>query len=119
MAISKWNVGLSGKWSAAANWSGGIPFASTDVTIDRVGSYAVTLSTNGFANSLTFTAPTGIFSETAAGTLNITHGLNITDGAMILRNANFIGDGVIQQGGLLEISNSGALGTNTYTFLGG
>jgi fibronectin-binding autotransporter adhesin len=118
VASTRWNAGLNGSWTVGANWSAGVPNTGTDATIDAFGNYTVTLSARGFANSLTVDAPGALFSETAAGTLDIVAGLILDAGKIALRGANTIGS-VIMSGGTLETGNDAALGTGTLTMTGG
>jgi autotransporter-associated beta strand protein len=118
VASTKWNAGLNGSWTVGANWSAGVPNTGTDATINAFGDYTVTLSGRGFANSLTVNAAGALFSETAAGTLDIVNGLTLEAGKVALRGVNTIGS-VTMSGGTLETGNNAALGSGTLTMTGG
>ena len=53
---TNWLVGLSGNWEDAFNWSDGVPNSSSTVTIGAPGTYTVTLSTAGTADTFAFDA---------------------------------------------------------------
>ena len=66
MSSTSWTIGLSGDWSRAVNWTDGAPVSTTDVAIDVVGTYTVTLSNadgTEFANSLTLDSAGATFFE--------------------------------------------------------
>src|SRR5277367_867004 len=83
MAAIFWNTGVSGNWSVATNWSGGVvPNGGDSVTIDAAGTYTVTVDTNsGFfgVGALIFDAPTATISIPSRS-LNVGDGGTITGG---------------------------------------
>jgi fibronectin-binding autotransporter adhesin len=117
MTTTNWNVGLSGDWSASANWSSGVPNTSTDVIINAFGSYSVNVTASAFASSLTIGGAGATLSESVTGNLDIVHALNVNAGKVILRAANTIGS-VNLSGGLIQIANGMALGSGTLTMSG-
>jgi len=116
-----WKTAASGDWNTASNWTEGLPGSNADgVIIGPAGTYTVTLSGAGSsALSLLMIAAGATFSETSAGTLNLGDELILQAGTAILRNANTIANGVNLQGGLLEASNAGALGSAAFNISGG
>ncbi|HUJ45695.1 MAG TPA: autotransporter-associated beta strand repeat-containing protein, partial [Rhizomicrobium sp.] len=124
----QWKIGLDGDWDTAANWTNGVPTSSSDVTIAAFGTYMVTLSAAGVADSLTLNDVGATFSESASGSLNIVGDFEVDAGTAILNGNNTIGDDFRVNGGTLvlngansvagatsvtgelEVGNSGALG---------
>ena len=77
-----WNVDADGNWSAAGNWSGGVPTAAGDMAILGVGSSlrTVTLDTGESVGGITFTNPNS-FVISGANTLTLD---NSGNGAALL-----------------------------------
>ncbi len=128
MTAISWNGQVSGDWTDAADWSSGtVPTWSDDVTIGQfffgIG-YLVTITDDEYANSLTFNAP-GLYYGGAellenAGSLTLFNGpLEVDGGLVALNRANSLAGGVLLQGGVLSVGNSGALGTGGLGIDGG
>jgi len=121
VTVDYWKTAASGDWNTASNWTDGLPGSNGDgQVIGPAGTYTLTLSSAGSsALSLLMIAAGATFSETSTGTLNLGDQLILQAGTAILRNANTIANGVNLQGGLLETSNAGALGSGAFTISGG
>jgi len=121
VTVNYWKTAASGDWNTASNWTDGLPGSNGDgVIIGPAGTYTVTLSTAGSSSlSLLILAADATFSETSTGTLNLGDEFILQAGTAILRNANTITNGVVLQGGLLETSNAGALGSAAFSISGG
>ena len=108
MSSTSWTIGLSGDWSRAVNWTDGAPVSTTDVAIDVVGTYTVTLSNadgTEFANSLTLDSAGATFFEAKFGGLAMGGALTIDAGTAILD-----GEGqTIADGGVLITGGSSTL----------
>ncbi|HUO88619.1 MAG TPA: FG-GAP-like repeat-containing protein [Rhizomicrobium sp.] len=119
MPATSWNIGISGSWFAAPNWSSGIPGFATDVLIQVPGTYTISLAALGNASSITMAASGATLLEAPGGSLNMAAGISLTAGTLVMNGANTIFGGITQTGGLLELGNDGGLGANTYNLNGG
>jgi hypothetical protein len=119
---TSWQGGGAGVWSAAANWSAGVP--SNNNTCISTASSAVTLDINGTTANLTLSL--------ATDTLNIGNGLDLTVSGATISNAGKInmnssggatelviaGSTTLSGGGTLTMSNNAKnmiLGGGTFT----
>ena len=67
-AATIWSDPTGGDWTDPANWSSGVPGSTTDATIGVAGSYTVSLTASGAANSLIIDHAGVIFAiSTASG----------------------------------------------------
>jgi fibronectin-binding autotransporter adhesin len=114
-----WKIGLSANWNVGADWTSGVPNGTTDALMDAAGSYTVSLTGPGIANSLTIDSAGATLNENATGALNLATTFTLESGKAILHAANSITDGVTESGGVLETANSAALGSAAFTFSGG
>jgi hypothetical protein len=81
MAAIKWAAGISGNWSLASNWNGGIvPTGFDNVTIDAAGSYTVNVDHSYSTNTLIFNAPGATINIPTGLALDPLHGTTITGG---------------------------------------
>ncbi len=109
MALIKWLSGVSGNWTNAADWAGGIvPGAADDVTIDASGVYGVTISSADAAHSLTLNDPTATLSIVNGGTLTLgttltanfgtvdLYGGVIAGGTLSATGGKFLWDGTVE-----------------------
>ena len=140
MSTTSWKAGLSGDWFTAAYWDNGVPTSATDVTIDAFGTYTVTLSGAGAANSLTLDSAGATLSESASGSLAVTGTFEIDAGTAILNGSNAfssflvtgahstaIVDGVntissgtvITNFATLDLGNAGGLGSASFELFQG
>lgn len=117
-----WKAGISGDWSDASDWSGGVvPGASDNVTISAAGSYTVSINSSAAAASLLIenTATTVDDSATLtlagalsvmAGTLALGHGGEIRGGTI---SAGTQGDVICSGGTLAGVIYQGTLNLGT------
>src|SRR5271165_2353431 len=120
MTTVNWENALGGDWSVGTNWELGLVAASNDdVQIALPGVYTVTITNDVSASSLTINATGGTLTESSAGSLSLSEGLSLYNGAVFLNGANSIGTSVQVVGGLLAIGNGGALGNSAVLFYGG
>jgi hypothetical protein len=88
MAAISWKTNISGNWSQASNWSNDtVPGIGDDVTIDAVGSYAVTADgfpngSNNFVKSLTINAPMDTLAIASLRSLEVEGMMSVTSGTI-------------------------------------
>jgi hypothetical protein len=83
------------------------------------GAYAVTLTRQVSAGSLTINAAGATLDEFGPGSLTVSGGLSLYNGAVFLNGTNYFGGSVEAVGGLLAIGNGGALGNGDVFLYGG
>ena len=92
-----WTAGVSGTWSNASNWSGGLaPDASDSVTIAASGSYTVSIDSPGAAASLLIDAASAIVDDIS--TLTLTGSLSLAAGTLVLGKGGKIHGGTLTTG---------------------
>lgn len=100
MTAINWKTGVSGDWSTAADWTGGgVPNATSDVTIAATGTYTVTISDAEASHSLTLGAAGATVDDT--GTLSVGTMLAVNAGTFILDSGGEV------SGGTIALGNSG------------
>ena len=100
MALIKWLSGVSGNWTNAGDWAGGmVPGAADDVTIDASGVYGVTISSADAAHSLTLNDPTATLSILNGGTLTLGTTLTANFGTVDLYGGVIAGGTLAATGG--------------------
>src|SRR5580698_521061 len=120
MSTINWISAQSGDWSTGTNWEGGSVPGSTDATdITLPGVYTVTVASHVSAGNLTINATGETLDESSAGSLTLSGGLSLYNGAVFLSAANSIGTSVDVVGGLLAVGNGGALGNQIVLLSGG
>ena len=105
MSTDSW-TGASADWNNAANWSGGLPSASTTATIGGPGNFLVTLFGTGTAAALNLTAQGAEFYD--AGLLNLGGVLNLATGTLALAYGEIAGGTLALNGGQF-LSTGGTL----------
>ena len=83
---STWKVAASGSFWVAANWTNGVPNASTDALITALGTYTVSSAETGVIDSLSLAAGATL-AITDSSTLTVTDG---TDGLTSYTNYGWI-----------------------------
>jgi hypothetical protein len=79
MAAINWAAGISGNWSLASNWNGGmVPTGFDNVTIDAAGSYTINVDHSYSTNTLIFNAPGATINIPTGLALDPLHGTTIT-----------------------------------------
>jgi hypothetical protein len=120
MSAVNWMSAQGGDWSIGTNWGGGSVPGPTDATdIALPGVYTITVASHVSAGSLTINATGETLDESSAGSLTLSGGLSLYNGAIFLSAANSIGTSVVVAGGLLAVGNGGALGNQTVLLSGG
>ena len=120
MSTVNWISAQSGDWSTGTNWEGGSVPGSTDATdITLPGVYTVTVASHVSAGNLTINATGETLDKSSAGSLTLSGGLSLYNGAVFLSAANSIGTSVDVVGGLLAVGNGGALGNQIVLLSGG
>ena len=66
MSTIRWK-GVTGDWTAPADWDSGVPLSGDDVLFNAGGSYKATISTDVLATSLTFSDAGGLLVENTRG----------------------------------------------------
>jgi hypothetical protein len=95
MSTVNWESALGGDWSDGTNWELGlVPASNAEVQIALPGAYAVSITSDVTAASLTVNATGGTLTETGAGSLTLSGGLSLYNGAVFLNGANSIGGAV-------------------------
>ena len=105
MTTDSW-TGVSADWSNAADWSGGMPSATTTATIGGPGAFLVTLFGTGAAAALNLTAPGAEFYD--AGLLTLGGVLSLQAGTLALAYGEIAGGTLALSGGQF-LSNGGTL----------
>ena len=105
MTTDSW-MGVSADWSAAADWSGGVPSASSTATIGGPGSFLVTLFGTASAAALNLTAAGAEFYD--AGVLNLGGVLSLQAGTLALAYGEIAGGTLALAGGQF-LSTGGTL----------
>jgi hypothetical protein len=100
MSTDSWHAGISGNWSAAADWSAGIPSAGVTASISGQGGYVVTLFGAGTAAALILNAPGAEFYDAGALTLGGT--LALQSGTLALAYGAINGGVLAMEGGTLS-----------------
>jgi fibronectin-binding autotransporter adhesin len=96
MAAISWASGVSGNWSDALDWTGGVvPGGGDDVTIDATGVYTVTISSAEAAHSLILNDAAATIAIDSGGTLNIGSTLTLDFGALQLNYGGVINGGTL------------------------
>ena len=108
---SLWTNSSGANWATSADWSSGVPSSATNVLIGIPGTYTVTLTSTGAANSLTL--------DDANATLEIDSGasLAVSNDVSNAGTVNLIGHAsgaVMTVGG--NFINTGTLGVDDYDF---
>jgi len=92
-------IGGSGNWSVAANWSpNGVPTAADNVLITADGTYTVTLDVDTTITDISIGGASGV------QTLSLSN-----------RTLTIIGDGAVNNNGVVSLSNSTISGNGTLT----
>ncbi len=148
MSTDTWQAGTSADWITTADWSGGVPSASTTATIGGPGSFVVTLYEAESVGALNLSAAGAEFYEAGtlalggmlalqAGTLALAYGA-INGGTLALAGGQFLStggtlSGVAVQGTLnlsqqqsslvvtggLSLSGAGGVGAGSIALTGG
>jgi hypothetical protein len=119
MSTINWISAQDGDWSTGANWElGSVPGSTDGAEIVLPGDYTVTITSDVSAASLTINATGETFDESNAGSLTLSDGLSLYNGAVFLNGSNSIGTSVEVVGGLLGVGNSGALGNGAVLLYG-
>ncbi len=148
MSTDTWQAGVSADWITTADWSGGVPSASTTASISGPGSFVVTLYESESVGALTLSAAGAEFYEAGtlalggtlslqAGTLALAYGA-IDGGTLALAGGQFLSSGgtlsgVAVQGTLnlsqqqsslvvtggLSLSGAGGVGAGSIALTGG
>ncbi len=105
MTTDSW-TGVSADWSNAADWSGGMPSATTTATIGGPGAFLVTLFGTGAAAALNLTAAGAEFYD--AGVLNLAGTLSLQAGTLALAYGEIAGGTLALSGGQF-LSTGGTL----------
>ena len=115
MTIFTW-IGGSGNWDSESFWNptGGPPTATDTATISAAGTYAVTISSADFAQTVILDSANATIDDTAGGSLTVGGTLGIDTGTYDLLGGTLTATHIrIQRGGLLEGSGTiGATVTN-------
>jgi hypothetical protein len=120
MSEVNWINGQGGDWSTGTNWEfGSVPVSADDTEIAVPGVYTVTITSDASAASLTINATGETLDESSAGSLTLSDGLSLYNGAVFLNGSNSIGTSVEVVGGLLAVGNAGALGNGAVLLYGG
>ena len=120
MSEVNWINGQGGDWSTGTNWEfGSVPASADDTEIAVPGVYTVTITSDVSAASLTINATGETLDEFSDGSLTLSDGLSLYNGAVFLNGSNSIGTSVEVVGGLLGVGNSGALGNGAVLLYGG
>ena len=106
MTTTIWKAGASGDWSNAADWSSGVPSATSTATIAGAGSFLVTLYGSGTVGTLLMSAPGAQFYD--AGTLFLAGTLALQSGTLTLAYGDITGGTIALNGGLFQ-SQGGTL----------
>jgi hypothetical protein len=130
---NNWVGDVSSDWNTAANWCGGVPVSTTDVTINAGTRFSPVISANASANSLTIGSGAMVTINTGgtlnlygnfvnSGTLNATSGTiafrgatNQTVAALSVGNAVMDGTGGVTLNGNMTIGNSLTLTSGNIT----
>ena len=100
MSTINWISAQGGNWSTGTNWEGGSVPGSIDATdITLPGVYTVTVASHVSAGNLTINATGATLDESSAGSLTLSGGLSLYNGAVFLNGANSIGSSVEVVGG--------------------
>jgi hypothetical protein len=120
MSAINWASSQGGDWSTGTNWEQGfVPSSTDDTEIVVPGVYAVTITSDVSAANLIVNASGATLDESGAGSLTLSDGLSLYNGAVFLDGSNSIGSSVEVAGGLLAVGNSGALGNGVVLLYGG
>jgi hypothetical protein len=114
-ADPNWTGGTSTNWSTAANWSAGVPTNISKATVNKVGTYAPTISGAADANQLYVAESNGVLP--GAQTVTVATGGNLHVNQEIVLGYGAADDGkLLVTGGTVECNhlfvgyNSGATG---------
>ncbi len=119
MAAISWKSGISGTWTAAADWSAGaVPSTSSDVTIavaPAAGStaYTVTLASASRVDSVTLDQAAATL-DVDNGTLTVGKAFAVEAGTLALNGSGEISGGTIKESGGTLVSQGGTLAGVTY-----
>ncbi len=109
----EWVATSGGDWAQGSNWSGAVaPTAVDNATIDRTGSYSITVSSADNVSSLLVTDPGTAISINANASLAVAGVLTLNAG--LLKLSGTISGGTIVSGGGTIVWNSGILSGVTY-----
>jgi hypothetical protein len=97
-----WNTPTNGDWGTAADWTGGVPTATTDAVIGGAGTEAITISSTEAAGSLTLANGGATVVETA--NLSLANALTISAGSINVGGGagQTISAGSIQNNGVIQ-----------------
>lgn len=86
LSADAWTNVAGGDWDTAANWSAGVPIASSDVTINLIGTETITHATSGndSVNSIISNEPINL----SAGTFNVASNITLTGNSLTLAGAH-------------------------------
>jgi hypothetical protein len=85
MSTINWENALGGDWGDGTNWELGlVPHSSDNTQITLPGNYTVTITSDVSAGSLTINATGATLDESSAGSLNLSGGVSLYNGALFL-----------------------------------
>jgi hypothetical protein len=120
MSTINWLSAQGGDWSTGTNWEfGSVPASTDNADITLPGGYTVTIAGHVSAANLTINATGEALDEAAGGSLTLSGGLSLYNGAVFLSGPNSIGSSVYMVGGLLAVGNTAALGHSLVLLYGG
>src|ERR1700751_5441602 len=120
MNTINWLSAQGGDWSTGTNWEfGSVPASTDNADITLPGGYTVTIAGHVSAANLTINATGEALDEAAGGSLTLSGGLSLYNGAVFLSGPNSIGSSVYMVGGLLAVGNTAALGHSLVLLYGG
>ncbi len=106
MTTDTWLSGVSASWTQAADWSGGVPSASTTANIAAAGSYLITLFGDAAAAAVTLAATGAELYQ--AGVLSLSGTFHLQAGTLALAGGTLQG-GTLAFGGGQFLSTGGTL----------
>lgn len=109
LTADNWINAAGGDWDTAANWSAGVPTATSQVTINLTGTETITHATaaNDSCSSITSNEPITL----SAGTLNVATTIALTTNSLTLAGGTLRGGTITASGGVALVlsSSSGTL----------
>jgi hypothetical protein len=103
MTAIKWASGVSGNWTTASDWTGGVvPGAGDDVTIDAEGAYGVTISSAAAADSLTLNDASATLLVNQHGTFSVGSSVALSAGTLELDGGRINGGTIASTGGTFD-----------------
>ena len=114
-SITRWDSAASGDWSDPANWSRGVPTATTDVFLQEAGAPVITVS-SGNQTALSITASDPI--DVVGGTLTLPTSLTTLTDTVSVDGGTLVNNATLAVPGIINLNSGTISGTGTLALTG-